>query len=46
MSPFLPEIEKMGVHRAPVVIYAGKDLAAGSDTRIFGKEIEKKMKIK
>jgi hypothetical protein len=35
----------MGVHRAPVVTYAGKDFAANAYQDIWH-EIEKKMKIK
>ncbi len=41
--PFSTEIEKMGVHRAPVVTYAGKDFAANAYQDIWH-EIEKKMK--
>ena len=40
--PFSSEIEKMGVHRAPVVTYAGKDYAANAYREIWD-EIEKKM---
>lgn len=42
--PFSTEIEKMGVHRAPVVTYAGKDSAAHAYQDIW-QEIEKKMHV-
>ena len=42
--PFSTEIEKMGVHRAPVVTYAGKDSAAHAYQDIW-QEIEKRMRL-
>ncbi|MGB3223325.1 MAG: AAA family ATPase [Desulforhopalus sp.] len=42
--PFSTEIEKMGIHRAPVVTYAGKDFAKSAYDKIW-KEIEEKTKI-
>lgn len=42
--PFSTEIEKMGVHRAPVMIFAAKDSVARSYGNIW-KEIEEKAKI-
>lgn len=42
--PFSTEIEKMGVHRAPVVTYAGKDSAAHAYQDIW-QEIEKKLDL-
>ncbi len=42
--PFSSEIEKMGVHRAPVMTYAGKDSAASAYGKIW-LEIEKRAKI-
>ena len=43
--PFSTEIEKMGVHRAPVLTYAGKDSAAQAYQDIW-QEIEKTMHLK
>jgi chromosome partitioning protein len=43
--PFSSEIEKMGVHRAPVVTFAGKDFAANAYSKIWN-EIEAAVKIK
>jgi len=42
--PFSSEIEKMGVHRAPVVTFAGKDFAANAYSKIWN-EIEAAVKI-
>lgn len=42
--PFSTDIERMGVHRAPVMTYAGKSVAAGSYEEIW-KDIEVKLKI-
>jgi chromosome partitioning protein len=42
--PFSTEIEKMGVHRAPVSTYAGRDFAASSYQEMW-REIEKRAKI-
>lgn len=42
--PFSSEIEKMGVHRAPVVTFAGKDFAAKAYSKIWS-EIEAAVKI-
>ncbi len=42
--PFSSEIEKMGVHRAPVVTFAGKDFAAKAYSKIWN-EIETAVKI-
>ncbi len=42
--PFSTEIEKMGVHRAPVSTYAGKDFAASAYQEMW-REIEKRTKI-
>jgi chromosome partitioning protein len=42
--PFSSEIEKMGIHRAPVVTFAGKDFAANAYSKIW-KEIEAAVKI-
>lgn len=42
--PFSSEIEKMGVHRAPVVTFAGKDFAAKAYSKIWN-EIEAAVKI-
>jgi chromosome partitioning protein len=42
--PFSSEIEKMGVHRAPVVTFAGKDFAANVYSDIWN-EIEPAVKI-
>ncbi|MGB3221515.1 MAG: AAA family ATPase [Desulforhopalus sp.] len=42
--PFSSEIEKMGVHRAPVVTFAGKDFAAKAYSKIWN-EIETAAKI-
>jgi chromosome partitioning protein len=42
--PFSSEIEKMGVHRAPVVTFAGKDFAANVYSDIWN-EIEAAVKI-
>ena len=42
--PFSTEIEKMGVHRAPVSTYSGKDFAANAYEKIW-KNIEGKAKI-
>jgi chromosome partitioning protein len=42
--PFSSEIEKMGVHRAPVVTFAGKDFAANAYSKIWN-EIETAVKI-
>ncbi len=43
--PFSSEIEKMGVHRAPVLTYAGKDSAANAYDKIWS-EIEQRAKIR
>lgn len=43
--PFSTEIEKMGIHRAPVLTYAGKNSAARCYGKIW-KEIEGKAKIR
>ena len=43
--PFSSEIERMGVHRAPVSTYAGKDFAAKAYDKIWT-EIEDRAKIK
>jgi len=43
--PFSSEIEKMGVHRAPVLTYAGRDVAATTYGDIWN-EIEKKTKMR
>lgn len=42
--PFSTDIERMGVHRAPVMTYAGKGAAVNSYTKIW-KDIEVKLKI-
>jgi len=42
--PFSTEIERMGLHRAPVLTYAGKDSAANIYGQIW-QEIEEKAKI-
>jgi chromosome partitioning protein len=42
--PFSSEIEKMGIHRAPVLTYAGKDSAANAYGKIWN-EIEAHAKI-
>jgi chromosome partitioning protein len=42
--PFSSEIEKMGIHRAPVLTYAGKDFAANAYGKIWN-EIEAQAKI-
>ncbi|MCP4338979.1 MAG: AAA family ATPase [Desulfobulbaceae bacterium] len=42
--PFSTKIERMGVHRAPVLTYAGKDFAANAYQKIW-KNIEEKAKI-
>jgi chromosome partitioning protein len=42
--PFSSEIEKMGVHRAPVVTFAGRDFAANAYSKIWN-EIEAAVKI-
>lgn len=42
--PFSTDVEKMGVHRAPVSTYSGKSSAAKAYSEIW-KEIEKKAKI-
>lgn len=42
--PFSSEIEKMGVHRAPVVTFAGKDFAGNAYNKIWN-EIEAAVKI-
>jgi len=43
--PFSTDIERMGVHRAPVLTYAGKDSAAKGYMHIW-RDIEKKTKIR
>ncbi len=43
--PFSSDVEKMGVHRAPVLTYAGKDQASVAYRTIWS-DIEKKAKIK
>ncbi len=43
--PFSSDVEKMGVHRAPVLAYAGKDKASVAYRTIWS-DIEKKAKIK
>lgn len=43
--PFSTEIERMGIHRAPVLTYAGRDSAARAYEKIW-KDIEKKTKIR
>ncbi len=43
--PFSTEIERMGIHRAPVSTYAGKDFAAKAYDKIWN-EIEDKAKIR
>jgi chromosome partitioning protein len=42
--PFSTDIERMGVHRAPVLTYAGRDSAAKRYMQIW-RDIEKKTKI-
>lgn len=42
--PFSTDIERMGVHRAPVMTYAAKGTASNSYVNIW-KDIEKKVKI-
>ncbi len=42
--PFSSEIEKMGIHRAPVLTFAGKDFAADAYGKIWN-EIEVRTKI-
>jgi chromosome partitioning protein len=42
--PFSSEIEKMGIHRAPVPTFAGKDFAANAYGKIWN-EIEEQAKI-
>jgi chromosome partitioning protein len=42
--PFSSEIEKMGVYRAPVMTFAGKNSAAGAYSKIWH-ELEAKVKI-
>ncbi len=42
--PFSTDVEKMGVHRAPVLTYAGKDQASIAYRTIWS-DIEKKAKI-
>ena len=43
--PFSTDIERMGIHRAPVLTYAGRDSAAKGYARIW-RDIEKKAKIR
>ena len=43
--PFSTEIERMGVHRAPVLTYAGRNSAVRAYEKIW-KDIEKKAKIR
>lgn len=43
--PFSTDIERMGVHRAPVLTYAGRDSAANDYVNIW-RDIERKTKIK
>jgi chromosome partitioning protein len=43
--PFSTDVEKMGVHRAPVLTYAGRDQASVAYRTIWS-DIEKKAKIK
>ncbi len=43
--PFSTDVEKMGVHRAPVLTYAGKDQASFAYRAIWS-EIEKRLKMK
>lgn len=42
--PFSSDVEKMGVHRAPILTYAGKDQASVAYRTIWS-DIEKKVKI-
>ncbi len=43
--PFSSDVEKMGVHRAPLLTFAGKDQASLAYKTIWG-ELEKKVKLK
>ncbi|MFH0785654.1 MAG: AAA family ATPase [Pseudomonadota bacterium] len=43
--PFSSDVEKMGVHRAPILTYAGKDQASVAYRTIWA-DIEKRAKIK
>lgn len=43
--PFSTKIERMGVHRAPVLTYAGKEFASNAYGKIW-KNIEEKVKIR
>jgi chromosome partitioning protein len=43
--PFSTDVEKMGVHRAPILTYAGKDEASVAYRKIW-RDIEKKAKIR
>jgi len=43
--PFSSDVEKMGVHRAPLLTFAGKDQASLAYKAIWG-ELEKKVKLK